>query len=207
MRCKKIWELNVPDSVKVFIWKALSEVLPTKCNLFKRKIIDNSLYPICEQIEETSCHALWSYVAASNVWADSLNSVQKWICREYGFYNIGGNGLCIKVWDTALEVENLKMRARIVIRDVDGELIASISMPQQYVSQSVIAETHALWRAMVLCLEIGLDHYVIFETDALLIIKDVQHQEENWYWYGQMIEDITEECIKKCIRLGIQRIA
>lgn len=74
---KKTWELKVPNFVKKFLWKAVSEVLPTKWNLFWRKIIENDLCPIYKLCEETSCHTLWSCGAASDVWAEDLSSLQK----------------------------------------------------------------------------------------------------------------------------------
>lgn len=35
--------------------------------MFKRKLVPNSCCPICENEEETICHALWICVAASDV--------------------------------------------------------------------------------------------------------------------------------------------
>jgi hypothetical protein len=55
---KMLWSLAVPNSVKVFIWKACNNVLPTKENLFRRTVVDNTTCPICERDEETFLHAL-----------------------------------------------------------------------------------------------------------------------------------------------------
>lgn len=45
---KLIWNLNVPGVVKVFLWKALNDCLPTRRNLLKRRVVDNSCCPMCE---------------------------------------------------------------------------------------------------------------------------------------------------------------
>lgn len=43
----KLWKLKIPNAVKVFLWKASHEALPTKLNLFKRKVVDLPDCPIC----------------------------------------------------------------------------------------------------------------------------------------------------------------
>jgi hypothetical protein len=44
--------------VKIFIWRACNEVLPTKQNLFRRKAIEIKTRPYCEAEEEDAIHAL-----------------------------------------------------------------------------------------------------------------------------------------------------
>lgn len=61
---EEIWNLSVSGAVKKFVWKAVYDLLPTKKNLFQKKITENSLCPIYERGEETICHALWSFSAA-----------------------------------------------------------------------------------------------------------------------------------------------
>ncbi|XP_042958180.1 uncharacterized protein LOC122293763 [Carya illinoinensis] len=47
-------------------------------NLAKKKIIDDSMCPICEREEESTIHALWGCPAASDVWAENDSPVHKW---------------------------------------------------------------------------------------------------------------------------------
>lgn len=56
---RKIWDLNVPNVVKVFLWRIVGDVLPTKRNMFIRKLTGGDPCPIDEQAEETSSHMLW----------------------------------------------------------------------------------------------------------------------------------------------------
>ena len=57
---KSIWRLKVQNKVKVFLWRACSNALPTKVNLKKQKVLDN---PVCDQCKcrgEDVLHAIWS---------------------------------------------------------------------------------------------------------------------------------------------------
>lgn len=76
---KSIWRLRVPGVVKTFLWKAISNYLPTRKTLYERKISNNPLCPICEKEVETVSHTLWSCGATSDVW---FNSIQKWSSTE-----------------------------------------------------------------------------------------------------------------------------
>lgn len=46
---KVFWSLNIPGVVKMFLWKALNNYLPTKMNLFCRKVVKYHLCPICKR--------------------------------------------------------------------------------------------------------------------------------------------------------------
>lgn len=70
------------------MWKTISEVLPTKSNLFKREITDNYLCLICELVEETSCHDVWSCASTQDVQVDSLRSLQKWQYSDISLYKL-----------------------------------------------------------------------------------------------------------------------
>ncbi|XP_042992296.1 uncharacterized protein LOC122318762 [Carya illinoinensis] len=81
-RWQSIWDLNIQGKVKLFMWRAVKDLLATRSNLVMRRIIDNSKCPICKVDEETISHALWSYPAAADVWAESLKVTQKWKSEE-----------------------------------------------------------------------------------------------------------------------------
>jgi hypothetical protein len=75
-----IWQLNLPNVEKVFLWRTCHEILPTRDNLCIRKIIMDPKCPICEREVETSHHALWNCPAARDVWSGGEIFFQKsWI--------------------------------------------------------------------------------------------------------------------------------
>ncbi|XP_035546799.1 uncharacterized protein LOC118348717 [Juglans regia] len=64
--------------VKLFIWKAANELLPTKKNLFLRKVVKDPFCPMCFKEEESVIHSLWECPATNDVWANDLSGVSKW---------------------------------------------------------------------------------------------------------------------------------
>ena len=64
----KIWKLPVPNVEKEFLWRASHEILPTRADLYKRKIVASPLCPMCEQEDETANHILWNCPSAADVW-------------------------------------------------------------------------------------------------------------------------------------------
>jgi hypothetical protein len=61
----------------MFVWKACNNLLPTKANLLRRKVVDNALCPIYLREEETKEHLLWECPSAFDVWCDDPISLQK----------------------------------------------------------------------------------------------------------------------------------
>lgn len=72
-----LWKLEIPSKVKVFGWKACNEILPTKMNLAKRRIIADAVCLICTRFQEIAMHVLWGCDAAQDVWTGSSKSLQK----------------------------------------------------------------------------------------------------------------------------------
>jgi hypothetical protein len=74
---KQIWELQIPNVEKSFLWRACHESLPTRQNLYRRKIVDNASCPICRMEEETALHILWQCFSTRDVWCVGPKMLQK----------------------------------------------------------------------------------------------------------------------------------
>ena len=72
-----LWKLRIPNKIKVFGWRACNDVLPTKLNLSKRRIIDDAMCSISLRFPESVVHALWECDVARDVWVGSLKILQK----------------------------------------------------------------------------------------------------------------------------------
>ena len=73
----KIRRLRVPPKVQNFLWRACSDVLPTRANIARRRLPIDPSFAICGQAEESVCHALWECPLATNVWALVKGKLQK----------------------------------------------------------------------------------------------------------------------------------
>ncbi|XP_030964645.1 uncharacterized protein LOC115985893 [Quercus lobata] len=65
-----IWRLRVPNKIRSFTWRACRNILPTKANLFRRKITPDSICEVCGNFEETTSHVLWHCHRAKEVWKE-----------------------------------------------------------------------------------------------------------------------------------------
>jgi hypothetical protein len=74
---KRIWGLKVPNATKVFLWRACHNILSTKENLKKRKVVEDDLCIFCCQEQESVFHITWACPSAQDVWGASARSFQK----------------------------------------------------------------------------------------------------------------------------------
>ena len=66
----------MPRVVKLFLWQVCNNILSTKENLCKKRIIDEPLCPVCRLEVKTVGHVLWSCFAAHDVWLECNASIQ-----------------------------------------------------------------------------------------------------------------------------------
>ena len=63
-----IWKLGIPEKVKIFLWKAAKNFLPTMENLWKRKVVQEPICQICKKELENIPHALLDCKLAKKMW-------------------------------------------------------------------------------------------------------------------------------------------
>ncbi|XP_062145408.1 uncharacterized protein LOC133852660 [Alnus glutinosa] len=86
----------------LFLWRACNDILPTKNNLYKRKVVIDQLCPICNSEVESVGHALWRCVSAQAVWCCCEGPIQKSSVAAEEFIDIF-DALCDRLEDTELE--------------------------------------------------------------------------------------------------------
>jgi len=80
---KTIWNLKVPNATKMFLWKAINNLLPTKDNLLKRKVMPDKQCLICLREDESIIHILWNCPSTRDAWGCGPIRFQK----TYGMGN------------------------------------------------------------------------------------------------------------------------
>ena len=83
-----MWKLKLPGKIKIFGWRACHDVLPTQVNLAKHKIISDTLCHCYKNVPEDTLHVIWGYDAAQDVWAGSLNVLQKFQANHGDFLQL-----------------------------------------------------------------------------------------------------------------------
>ena len=63
-----MWKAKIPSKIKAFGWRACQNILPTKMNLFHRKVIEDPTCDECGLGPETVLHVLCQCSKAKEVW-------------------------------------------------------------------------------------------------------------------------------------------
>ncbi|KAL5848337.1 hypothetical protein ACOSQ4_006350 [Xanthoceras sorbifolium] len=56
---KFLWHIHIPSKIKIFLWSAFQDWIPTHGNLARRHISVDQLCPLCHAEIESTFHALW----------------------------------------------------------------------------------------------------------------------------------------------------
>jgi hypothetical protein len=94
---KDLWSLKVPGKVKMFAWRACQNLLPTRENLYIRKVIQDPSCPCCGLAVENVIHCLWSCPAAGDVWGDYRSCFHK--CSSFQFSFMHLLEYCVQFFD------------------------------------------------------------------------------------------------------------
>ena len=81
-----LWKMKVPSSkIKVFGWRDCHDILPTRVNLAKCKIISDNVCHCCKCVSENAVQAIWECGTAQDVWVGSLTVLQKVSTNQFDF--------------------------------------------------------------------------------------------------------------------------
>lgn len=82
---KVVWGARVIPKVKHFVWRLLTNSLPTRVNLFRRKMGSDNLCPICSCAPETALHLFTQCEWVKVVW---FGSIFQWDVCQGSFHDI-----------------------------------------------------------------------------------------------------------------------
>lgn len=63
-----IWELRIPPKVRMFIWRACHEILPTRVGLMRRHVGTNPFCAFCSHKIETEAHIFFECPMFADIW-------------------------------------------------------------------------------------------------------------------------------------------
>nr|POE85873.1 putative ribonuclease h protein [Quercus suber] len=88
-----LWNLKVPNRIKTLLWRAISDALPTRVNLVRRKVLSDPSCLACGVAQESSLHALWSCPKLLEVWSVQFNLLRREARDVSSFSDVFG--LCL----------------------------------------------------------------------------------------------------------------
>ncbi|KAA3485546.1 Zinc finger, CCHC-type [Gossypium australe] len=105
---KKIWLLNIPTKVKVFIWRVSWNYLATLVNLMARGLATNSMCPRCGVGQETMNHLfrdcpvskeVWMFLSDLDVAVYPQEEFVDWLIRKVLFFSLTRCQIfCVALW-------------------------------------------------------------------------------------------------------------
>ncbi|GLT58532.1 hypothetical protein SLA2020_314180 [Shorea laevis] len=66
-----LWKLKIPPKIRVFIWRAILNALPSLDNLVRRGIAQAALCPCCHLADESIMHLLFYCPYVEPIWFGS----------------------------------------------------------------------------------------------------------------------------------------
>ena len=96
----RIWKLHQPNKIKIFLWRATRNALPTSSELVRQCVINDPICSFSSSHREDVLHSLWSCPRLSKVWEED----PQWSFRQTSRYSDFIQLLCA-VLDSACNVE------------------------------------------------------------------------------------------------------
>ncbi|KAK9986954.1 hypothetical protein SO802_031905 [Lithocarpus litseifolius] len=160
---------KVPHNVKLLVWRAVNEALPTLHNLFRRKA----------RAEQYLLEFKSAQVRVSRGMAETVR-VARWVPPIPNQYKINFDGAVFSNVDV--------VGLGVVIRDAYGQVIGSLAERIPILNLAATIEALACRRALPFAKELSIFDTVC-EGDAELIIKALLDREVHHPEYGHGIHD------------------
>ena len=82
---KQIWSLPLPHKIRHFAWRVCRNILPTKVNLMRRKVVQDDICDECRLEAESSGHLFRTYPKDREVWSFSklVVSTSSVMCQKF----------------------------------------------------------------------------------------------------------------------------
>lgn len=197
---RDLWRIKAPPKVLNLVWRALSNVLPTKTNLYAKFVPVTTMCPICDGGDETIMHALVECPFADSCWRRrdreyqgvDADSFAVWLERRWERVNQEDRAeiasLCWSIWNARNKVvwENKKS-------SVDGVLVSM----RQYLAGWNSAQNFST-QALYQFVEYGdgVQSWVRPKNGAVKITVDAATFAENYsYGIGMLARDDKGEVI------------
>ncbi|XP_041004026.1 uncharacterized protein LOC121249385 [Juglans microcarpa x Juglans regia] len=214
---KAIWKMRFPNKVRVFAWRACKESLPSKQNLFKRKIIESFMEAVVSLLYRGDQGLLsrffliaWSFWYRRNKWtiehslldplqaANYAISLQKPVLpasaephypmQKLGCWRAPPPGFCKLNVYAALFFNLQKAGVGAVLRDEKGNVLMAVSKSEHELHEPASVELLAMLRGLQFSLHLGISK-VVLESDCLLMVEALAASEDSLSSQGNLLKE------------------
>ncbi|XP_042964700.1 uncharacterized protein LOC122298922 [Carya illinoinensis] len=216
----RLWNLNLPNATKTFLWRACLNALPTRDNLKKRKVTEDSACPICLHPTETIEHTLWDCPSARDVWALSNRKFQKASTPSPSFAEKLESLevtketkelllFAITTWNlwkrrneavfqghlthpsSVVNQSQQLVGVGVILRDWKSKVLATFRMKQDLFPDPHMAEAFAALQAVNFCKSLGYQD-IILEGDSLLVVEGLKSKSDDLNYTGLITADTKD---------------
>ena len=83
-----LWSLELPEKIKIFMWRASNNLLPSAENLWKRKVLQEPTCQRCRRNIESVSHSLLEYKVAKKILLQSPYTVPSFEAHSQDIFSM-----------------------------------------------------------------------------------------------------------------------
>ncbi|CAL2240574.1 unnamed protein product [Prunus armeniaca] len=190
---KKLWHLEVPNKVKILLWKASLNIFPTALNLVQRKVSG------CGTATEDVIHAFWGCKHSKRVWK----------LRNEVLYRKTVDGLPeIVEWTMEFLEQFLKYIILApsqqggvggALRDSAGNFILGFADQGPAGLDVLATECVAIHMGLLKAAELGVSDFLV-ASNSQEVVALLKGNGELWSNLGNIVDDIRRLLAELCVR-------
>ncbi|KAK5846323.1 hypothetical protein PVK06_002606 [Gossypium arboreum] len=192
---KQLWELQLPNKIKILAWKVSWNFIPTMVNLHQRRVVPTAICPRNKNLHKGMAHSgkenaryMRHYLGE----IDGINERQisdaqqtdKWKAPAQPTININ--------FDASFEDHNHQSVSAVVIRNHKGEIKATKSYLHSMVATAFEAEAIACYEAVLMGKDMGFSD-ILVEGDSKTIINKCMTKSRDKSHVSTYISNIHSE--------------
>ncbi|KAA3469656.1 reverse transcriptase [Gossypium australe] len=180
---RKLWLIDLPTKVKINAWKASWNYLPTRANLFYKKLTADALCPRCGVAAKTIDHLFRECPLSVEVWSHIPDTENSWQRPPRQVVKIN--------FDGAFDKDSHQSASGIVARNSEGKVIVSSTSLHEKVDSAFAAEAIACRDVVQLGINMQKED-IIVKGDLLTVIKKCRKAALDKSQIGAFINDIHQ---------------
>ncbi|KAG8481351.1 hypothetical protein CXB51_026276 [Gossypium anomalum] len=171
---KQLWELQLPNKIKILAWKVSWNFIPTMVNLHQRRVVPTAICPRCRTGTENLRHFFVECPESEELWKE-LNL--SWIRQRIR---------------TCIKERFIQERRMLVVRNYNEETKATKSYLHSMVTTAFETEAAACYEAVLMAKDMGFSD-ILVEGDSRTIINKCMTKSRDKSYVSTHISNIHSE--------------